>query len=152
MTAILTPAAQPSRTTNILYWISTSLVALMMLEGGIVEIMRTDSSMQVMTALGYPAYFSVMLGVAKLLGVAAIVLPVPRTLREWAYAGFTFDVLAATVSLATVGPVNGTLSIPIISLALVQASYWTWRRRSALGATVAQVHSSPESTFAGASA
>jgi uncharacterized membrane protein YphA (DoxX/SURF4 family) len=129
MNATRTPAPRHSRTTNIVYWVSTVLVALLMLQGGIAEVMRADSGIQVMRALGYPDYFTVILGVAKLLGTAAILLPVPRTLREWAYAGFTFDTIGAFISLAVVGPRNATLLIPLVALAFVQASYWSWRRR-----------------------
>jgi hypothetical protein len=129
MNATHTTVPRHSRTTTILYWTSTALVALMMLQGGIAEVMRTDSSVAVMRSLGYPVYLNTILGVAKLLGVAAILLPVPRTLREWAYAGFTFDVAGAIASLVAIGAVNAMLSIPIVALALVQASYWTWRRR-----------------------
>ncbi len=124
-------AARPSRATNVVYWTSTALVAILMLQGGLMDAMRTDSALEVMRALGYPGYFAVLLGVAKLLGTAAILLPVPRTLREWAYAGFTFDVISAIVSIAVVGPVNWTMLIPFVALAFVQASYWTWRRREA---------------------
>jgi hypothetical protein len=103
----------------------------MMLQGGISELMRTEGSLQVMRALGYPDYLNTILGIAKLLGVAAILLPVPRMLREWAYAGFTFDVSGAIASFVAAGMVNWTLLIPIISLALVLASHWSWRRREA---------------------
>jgi hypothetical protein len=135
MTAARPLAPRNSRTTNLVYWISTALVALMMLQGGISEVLRTEGSLQVMRALGYPDYLNTILGIAKLLGAAAILLPVPRTLREWAYAGFTFDVGGAIASFVAAGMVNVTLLIPIISLALVLTSYWSWRRREAAGMT-----------------
>src|SRR5258705_10677808 len=113
-----------------------------MLQGGISELMHTEGSNQVMRSVGYPVYLNTILGGAKLLGVAAILLPVPRTLREWAYAGFAFDIAGATASFVAVGQVNWLLLIPIISLALVQTSYLTWRRRTA-GATVVPAPSSP---------
>jgi DoxX-like family len=137
MTATRPLATRSSRTTNVVYWITTGLVALMMLQGGISELMRTESSLQVMRALGYPDYLNTILGIAKLLGVAAILLPVPRMLREWAYAGFTFDVSGAIASFVAAGMVNWTLLIPIISLALVLTSYWSWRRRTAIAGMTA---------------
>jgi hypothetical protein len=121
-----------SRATNVLYWISTGLLVALNLEGGVANAMRTESTLQVIHALGYPSYFAAMLGVAKLLGVAAIALPVPRVLREWAYAGFAFDVIAAIISLAVVGPVSWVLAIPAFCLAIVLVSYWTWRKRESL--------------------
>jgi hypothetical protein len=138
MTATRTTAPRNTRTTNIVYWVTTALVALMMLQGGISEILRTEGSVQVMRALGYPDYLNTILGIAKLLGVAALLLPVPRTLREWAYAGFTFDVGGAIASFVAIGAVNVTLLIPIFSLALVLTSYWSWRRREAMAGMTAQ--------------
>ena len=139
MTATRPLAPPTSRTTNVVYWITTGLVALMMVQGGISELLRTEGSLQVMRALGYPDYLNTILGIAKLLGVAAILLPVPRTLREWAYAGFTFDVAGATASFIAAGLVNWTLLVPIISLALVLTSYWMWRRREAAAGMTVQI-------------
>ena len=138
MDATRSPAAHPSKTTNVVYWVTTALVALMMLQGGISELLHTEGSVQVMRALGYPDYLNTILGIAKLLGVAAILLPVPRTLREWAYAGFTFDVSGAIASFVAAGMVNVTLLIPIFSLALVLASYWSWRRREVMRGITAE--------------
>lgn len=150
MTATRSTAPHSSKTTNVVYWITTALVALMMLQGGIFEILHNEGSVQVMRALGYPDYLNTILGIAKLLGVAAILLPVPRTLREWAYAGFTFDVGGAIASFVGSGQVNVTLLVPIVSLALVLVSYWMWRRREAM----AGITASPPSArgFASASA
>jgi hypothetical protein len=129
MTADVTSAPQPSRRTTVVYWTTTSLVFLLMLQGGIMEAIRSPSALEVFRVLGYPTYFATLLGVAKVLGAAAIVLPVPRTLREWAYAGFTFDVASAVFSIIASGLADWSLSIPVIALAFVQASYWSWRRR-----------------------
>ncbi|MFL5607295.1 MAG: DoxX family protein [Gemmatimonadaceae bacterium] len=137
MTATPPPAPRSSKATNVTYWITTALVALMMIQGGISEVLHTEGSLQIMRALGYPDYLNTILGIAKLLGVAAILLPVPRTLREWAYAGFTFDVGGAVASFVAAGLVNWTLLIPILSLALVLVSYWTWRRREAMAGMTA---------------
>jgi hypothetical protein len=81
-------------------------------------------------ALGYPGYLARLLGVAKLLGVAALWLPVPRTLREWAYAGFVFNLGGAVVShLASAGPPAHALP-PAILLVPLLLSY-VLRHRSA---------------------
>ena len=143
MNAAHSLAPRSSKTTNVVYWTTTALVALMMLQGGISEVLRTEGSLQVMRALGYPDYLNTILGVAKLFGVAAILLPVPRTLREWAYAGFTFDVTGAIVSFVAIGAVNVTLLIPIFSLALVLTSYWSWRRREATAGMTAEPAGTP---------
>ncbi len=84
-----------------------------------------------MRQLGYPDYFLVLLGVAKVLGVIAILAPVPRVLREWAYAGFTFNVVSAFVSLLAIGTPLHDAWFPIVALALILLSHSGWRRRSA---------------------
>jgi hypothetical protein len=129
MSATHASVPQASRRANIVYWTTTSLVALLMLFGGIQDAIRTPEALAVFHSLGYPDYFATLLGVAKVLGTAAIILPVPRFLREWAYAGFTFDTVSAIVSLVASGFAGWSLSIPVIALAFVQASYWSWRRR-----------------------
>src|ERR1700737_4538382 len=88
---------------RLLYWIPTALTALVMAGGGLGDALRTESALEVFHHLGYPDYFSTILGIAKLLGVVALLAPVPRTLREWAYAGFTFDVVGAILSTFAVG-------------------------------------------------
>ena len=84
-------------------------------------------------ALGYPAYLAKLLGAAKLCGVAALWLPAPRTLREWAYAGFVFNLVGAIVShLASAGPRSHALQ-PTLVLVLLLASYLLWHRSTSEG-------------------
>jgi hypothetical protein len=79
-------------------------------------------------ALGYPGYVAKILGVAKLLGVAALWAPVPKTVKEWAYAGFFFNLAGAVVShLASAGPRSHALQ-PAILLIPLLASYMLWHR------------------------
>ncbi|MBF5046651.1 DoxX family protein [Aggregicoccus sp. 17bor-14] len=124
---------------GLLYWIPTVLLALLMFSGGLMNALQSEESAKGFAQLGYPAYFAVMLGSAKVLGALALLLPVPRVLREWAYAGFTFDVLAAAVSLHAIGAPAVNLAAPLVALALVQLSYFGWRRRS--GRAAAQLPS-----------
>jgi hypothetical protein len=115
----------------LLYWVPTCLVAFVAALGGVSSVLKVDSAIASIHHLGYPEYFAVLLGVAKLLGAAAMLAPVPRTLREWAYAGFTFDAIAATVSITAVGDPIGQAVGPVIFLGFVQVSYWVWRSRTA---------------------
>ena len=85
-------------------------------------------------ALGYPEYFQHILGVAKLLGVAAIVSGISPTLKEWAYAGFTFDVCGALASHVSVGDPTWVAAVPAIFLLVQLGSYALWRRLEALHA------------------
>lgn len=85
------------------YWILTALICLPMAMGGVMDTLQTEEALEITRRLGYPDYFLVMLGVAKLLGVAAVLAPGLRRIKEWAYAGFAFDLVAAIVSHAAVG-------------------------------------------------
>lgn len=114
---------------RLLYWIPTAQIALVMVGGGFGDALQTESALQVFRHLGYPNYFSTMLGVAQLLGVVTLLVPVPRTLREWAYAGFTFDIGAAILSILSVGDPLSHVAIPLYALAMLQLSYFAWRRR-----------------------
>lgn len=79
-------------------------------------------------ALGYPVYFLKILGTAKLLGVLAIVYGRFRTLKEWAYAGFVFDLIGASASHYFSGDPISKIIIPIIVLVFVFFSYFIWKK------------------------
>src|SRR5260370_259391 len=83
--------------------------------------------------LGYPDYFRSLLGVAKVLGALALLLPRPSILREWAYAGFTFDLLGAFASHALHGDAAAHLAPALIALGLLVASYVLRRRAHSEG-------------------
>lgn len=78
--------------------------------------------------LGYPIYFVKILGVAKLLGAAALLYPGLRRLKEWAFAGFTFDLLGAFYSHLSSGDSLGIALVPIAFLALLAVVYASLRR------------------------
>lgn len=116
---------------TLLYWIPTVLFSLAMGMGGVMDILRSPEVMEGIKHLGYPDYFPLWLGIAKVLGVVALLAPVPRTLKEWAYAGFTFELLAASISHASVGdPINNIVT-PLIFIGILGLSYWMWRGREA---------------------
>ena len=75
-------------------------------------------------ALGYPDYFTYTLMVAKILGVIAIVLPqTPNTIKEWAYAGFTFNLLFAFISHYIIDKEIGNMIMPLVVLVILFVSY-----------------------------
>ncbi|MDF7815608.1 DoxX family protein [Hymenobacter sp. YC55] len=117
------------KTTNILYWIATVLFAAAMLFSGIMGMQPTADNQAVMQQLGYPMYLGTILGVAKILGAGALVLPVGRTLKEWAYAGFVIDLLGAAASWAFSGASLGAVLAPGLFLLVLLASYYLWRKR-----------------------
>lgn len=88
---------------KIIYWVTTSLLALGMLQSGIFAVLRTKEWVDLVTGLGYPVYFLTILGIWKILGVIAILIPRFKLLKEWAYAGFFFAMTGALVSHLAIG-------------------------------------------------
>lgn len=116
------------KTRQIAYWITTALVAFVFLSGGAGELSRPASLMEGMARLGYPAYFVTILGVWKILGGIAVLIPRFPRLKEWAYAGMFFDLSGAAVSHAMCGE-QGKIAAPVIILGIVIAS-WALRPQS----------------------
>lgn len=86
------------------YWIITILFAGFMIFTAIPEILKVPEAVSFMRQLGYPDYFNRFIGVMKLLGCIAILIPGFPRIREWAYAGLAFDLLGAVYSIsATAG-------------------------------------------------
>ncbi len=88
---------------KIIYWIATALLSIGMLQSGWFAVLRTDQWVKLVTALGYPVYFLTILGVWKMLGVIAILVPGFKLVKEWAYAGFFFAMTGAFFSHLAVG-------------------------------------------------
>ena len=109
---------------NIGYSIATGLFCLAMTAGGTMNLLRADIQKESIEALGYPEYLMTILGVAKLLGVTALLIPGAALLKEWAYAGFTFDLLGAAASHAFVGDAAMEIMLPLIILGISAVSYW----------------------------
>lgn len=110
---------------KIIFWITTIIIALM---EGVMPLVTWIAAPQYMTvgtkALGYPDYFAYALVIAKILGVIAIVYPkTPKILKEWAYAGFTFNLLFAFLSHAIVDKEIGNMIMPLVVLAVLVVSY-----------------------------
>jgi hypothetical protein len=82
--------------------------------------------------LGYPAYFGNALVVFKVLGVLALIIPpVPKRVKEWAYAGFAFDFLFAAISHGVVDGIGGDAIFPLIVLAILAVSYIYYHKLNA---------------------
>jgi hypothetical protein len=87
-----------SNRNNLLYWVFTGIFCFFMLPGAIFNIMSSPDWVEVFKQLGYPLYLLPFLGVAKLLGVIALLVPGYPRIREWAYAGMFFDLVGAVYS------------------------------------------------------
>ena len=106
------------------YWVATALFCLAMTAGGAMNLMGAEMQKEAMAALGYPEYVMTILGVAKIFGVIALLLPKTPLLKEWAYAGFTFDLLGAAASHTFNGDAIVETIIPLVILAIAIASYF----------------------------
>lgn len=115
-----------TRRNKIIYWISTLWLALGMLSSGIVQIFKVKTEVDFITHLGYPVYFMTLLGVWKILGVAALLAPGFPLLKEWAYAGFFFAMSGAIAShLASGSPLNEIF--PSLLLLTLTITSWYFR-------------------------
>jgi hypothetical protein len=104
------------------YWVATLLFSLLMAYDAYAFLSHDPKMSAAMASLGYPPYFPLILGVAKLLGVIAILVPeAPRT-KEWAYAGFTFTLLGAFFSHLASGQQRQAV-MPLLALVLMAISY-----------------------------
>lgn len=110
------------------YWLVTPLFLLLQGWAAMQYLVEAPRMTASITDLGYPVYFMKMLGVAKVLGIVAIASGLSRGLKEWAYAGFTFDVCAAIVSHLSVGDPLRIALVPAAFLALQLISYFTWKQ------------------------
>ena len=106
------------------YWVTTALIVFELALGGAWDILRVPQVRDLIERLGYPQYFLVILGIWKLLGAVALVIPRFPRLKEWAYAGALFDLTGAVASLLATGLMNaGTIAYPIVMTGIAVASW-----------------------------
>lgn len=108
------------------YWLATAIVTGELALGGIWDIARLPFVAQLVTHLGYPSYFLVLLGTWKVLGALALLIPGRPLLKEWAYAGAFFTYTGAIVSHLTTGYALGEAALLSVLTALTVLS-WTLR-------------------------
>lgn len=111
--------------TKIIYWVFTGLFGAIMFLTAIPDVLSSPDAVTFMTKLGYPLYFIPFIGVVKVLGVIAILIPGFPRIKEWAYAGLTFDLVGAVYSIIASGTMkNPTDIIPMsIFFILLIGSY-----------------------------
>ena len=105
------------------YWTCTGLLVLNFLVGGAFQMTRPPQAVQGFAHLGYPAYFMSLLGLWKVLGAIALLVPRFPRLKEWAYAGIFFDVTTAAVSVIAVGDGWAAALLPLAFVPLTLASW-----------------------------
>lgn len=109
---------------KIIYWIATIWLALGMASTGIVQIIKMEEEVDMMTQLGYPVYFLTIIGIWKILGVIAVLIPKFPLLKEWTYAGFFFLMTGAVFSHLIVGDGVKELFGPALLLVLTAVSWY----------------------------
>lgn len=116
-----------TKTNKIIYWISTGMLALAMLQSGIIQLFKIEATLYDVTTmphLGYPVYFLTILGIWKILGVVALLIPKFPLLKEWAYAGFIFTLSGAAISHIAVGDSASKWSISLFLLIVTVVSWY----------------------------
>ncbi|NGM61978.1 DoxX family protein [Sphingobacterium sp. SGG-5] len=113
-----------TKRTKIMYWIATVWFAVAMIASGIQQIFTIGGFVEIMQRLGFPIYFSVILGVWKIVGVVVILLPKFPLLKEWAYAGFFFVMSGAIVSHLAAGDKAVESFVPMFLLVLMVVSWY----------------------------
>jgi uncharacterized membrane protein YphA (DoxX/SURF4 family) len=112
------------------YWAATAVVAGELAVGGVWDILRIPAVRGVITHLGYPSYFLVVLGAWKLAGAAALLVPRFPRVKEWAYAGAFFECTGGVASHLAVGDgLNFEVAYLIVLTGLLIAS-WVLRPSS----------------------
>lgn len=111
---------------KIIYWVVTIFLSFGILAGGIQQLLQIGGYNEIIKELGYPQYLLSILGVWKILGVIAILIPKFPLLKEWAYAGFFFVMSGATVSHFASGQ-SITEALPSLILLVVIILSWYFR-------------------------
>ena len=108
---------------KIIFWIATGLIFLF--EGVMPALTsQTDMAKEGIRHLGYPVYFGMLLTVFKVGGALILIIPqVPNRIKEWAYAGFSFDFICAFVSICAVDGFSGIALMPLVAFAILAVSY-----------------------------
>lgn len=130
------------------YWAATILGPASFVMGGWLGVTHDPQMLATLHHLGYPDYFASISGTWKILGALAVVVPGLPRLKEWAYAGFVFELTSAAVSRAAVGDGVSDILAPLAFLALVVTS-WALRPASRRLAAPGRhdVHASREVTY-----
>lgn len=111
---------------KIIYWFFTLWMALGMVSTAIVQLMKNKDELANFTNLGYPSYLMTIIGVWKILGVIAVLIPKFPLLKEWTYSGFFFVMSGAVISHIIVNdPVSKTF--PAVLLLILVIISWYFR-------------------------
>lgn len=114
---------------QLLFWIPNVLLLLPMVGSAIMYLMQPQMAIDAFKQLGYPGYVMWFNAMAKILGGIAIVAPVPKFLKEFAYAGYLYILLLATQALYVGMPANWPMMLIFIVIWVL--AYWSYRKLKA---------------------
>ena len=120
-------ALKAERNRAIVYWLTTAILAVELLLGGAWDVLMLPQVREVTHRVGYPAYFLVILGIWKILGSIAIIIPRFPRLKEWAYAGVVFNLTGALVSNLVSGVHDATTVVYLVGMIGITAVSWALR-------------------------
>ena len=109
---------------KITYWTTTAIFSAMMLFSATMYFSSPQMA-QTFEHLGFPDYFRIELGIAKIIGVLLLLTPFTGRLKEWAYAGFTINMISASIAHTASGDPISAILTPLILLAILAVSYIT---------------------------
>ena len=116
-----------SKRNKIIYWIATVWLSLGMTATGIVQFVKAKEQTELIAHLGYPLYFLTIIGVWKILGVIAVLVPKFPLLKEWAYAGFFFVMSGALFSHLAMGDSGARDFVGPLLLIVLTIVSWYFR-------------------------
>jgi hypothetical protein len=109
--------------TKIIYWTVTILFAAFMTFTAVPDVLMSPDAVKFINALGYPDYFIPFIGVAKILGTIAIVIPGYYRVKEWAYAGLFFDLIGAIYSVLCTHGIDQSMLFMVLPVTIGILSY-----------------------------
>lgn len=105
---------------KIIYWMATGMFSALLLMGAVMYFLQYEMVSDMFTKLGFPTFIIYPLAIAKILGIAAIITRKSDLLKEWAYAGFFFDLVLATGAHFNIG--DGGHLAPLLAIVLLLVS------------------------------
>jgi hypothetical protein len=117
-----------TKTIKIAYWVLLVIFCLFHIMDAIGGLSKAQAGVDAMKAMGYPIYLMTFLAVLKLLGVVALLQDKYKTIKEWAFAGFAFSLIGATVSHIAVSDPVLFIIMPTIFLVVLLTLYYFWRK------------------------
>ena len=114
---------------KIIYWVITILFAGFMIFTAIPDVLMVPDAVKFMTELGYPKYFIPFIGVAKVLGCIAILIPGFPRIKEWAYAGLAFDLIGAVYSVISKYGIDPSIVFMLLPMLFCGLSYFFYHKK-----------------------